>query len=61
MVKKGGHIVKRFQCKDTPSTAGVQDTVKRIKEGQYSRTNVVGTTETADAVNRSLEKGKAKT
>lgn len=61
VVKQGGRIVKRFQCKDTPSIAGVQDTVKRIKEGQYSRTNVVGTTETADAVNCSLENGKAKT
>ncbi|MCM1025229.1 MAG: hypothetical protein NC432_02270 [Roseburia sp.] len=61
VVKQNGCIVKRFQCKDTPSGSGVQDTVKRIKEGQYSRTNVVGTTETAEAVNRSLERGKAKT
>lgn len=61
VVKQGGCIVKRFQCKDTPSSAGVQDTVKRIREGQYSRTNVVGTTETADAVNRSLKNGKTKT
>lgn len=61
VVKKSGHIVKRFQCKDTLSNAGVQDTVKRIREGQYSRTNVVGTRETAEAVNHSLEKGKAKT
>lgn len=61
VVKQGGHIVKRFQCKDTLSNSGVRETVNRIREGQYSRTNVVGTRETADAVNRSLEKGKAKT
>lgn len=61
VVKQGGHVVKRFQCKDTLSNAGVQDTVKRIREGQYSGTNVVGTRETAKAVNRSLEKGNAKT
>lgn len=61
VVKQGEHIVKRFQCKDTLSDAGVRDTVKRIREGQYSRTNVVGTRETAEAVNRSVEKGKAKT
>ena len=61
VVKQGGHIVKRFQCKDTLSNSGVRETVNRIREGQYSRKNVVGTRETADAVNRSLEKGKAKT
>lgn len=61
VVKQGGYIVKRFQCKDTLSNAGVQDTVKRIRAGQYSRTNVVGTRETAKAVNHSLEKETAKT
>lgn len=61
VVKQGGKIVKRFQCKDTLSSAGIQDTVKRIKSGQYARTNVVGTSETAHGVNRALEKAEAKT
>ena len=61
IVKQAGRVEKRFQCKDTPSSAGVQDTVNRIKLGQYARTNVIGTSETADAVNRSLDKARTKT
>lgn len=61
VVRKGGKIVKRIQCKDTPSVPGAKDTANRIQVGQYSRTNVVGTKETADAVNKVLEQDKSKT
>lgn len=61
IVKQNGKIVKRFQCKDTSSVSGVRDTAKRIQSGQYSRTNVVGTSETSENVNRFLKKENAKT
>ena len=61
IVKQGEKIIQRVQCKDTPSISGVRDTVKRITEGQYARTNVVGTRETSVAVNKQLENAAANT
>ena len=54
---RANHVVKRFQCKDTSSKSGIRDTTRRIESGQYKKTNLVGTTETADAVNQSLGAG----
>lgn len=48
---KGGRIVERIQCKDTPSIKGTADTIKRVKSGQYRPTQLVGTTESAKAYN----------
>lgn len=61
IVKQNGKVIKRFQCKDTSSVSGARDTAKRIQSGQYSRTNVVGTSETSETVNSVLEKGDSKT
>ena len=61
IVKQKGKVIKRFQCKDTSSVSGARDTVKRILSGQYSRTNVVGTSETSKNVNNLLKKKNAET
>lgn len=53
---ENGKIIKRFQCKDTTSTSGVADTVKRIENGQYRRTNIVGTKESSELINDSIKK-----
>lgn len=56
VMEESGKIIKRFQCKDTTSVSGVSDTVKRIENGQYQRTNVVGTEESSRLINDSLKK-----
>lgn len=48
---KGGKIIEKFQCKDTPSISGTADTIKRVKSGQYRPTQLVGTTESAASYN----------
>lgn len=48
---KGGKIIERIQCKDTPSITGTSDTLKRVQSGQYRATQLVGTSESATAYN----------
>lgn len=48
---KGGSIIERIQCKDTPSIKGTADTVKRVQSGQYRSTQLVGTSESTAAYN----------
>jgi hypothetical protein len=40
----GGKIIERIQCKDTPSMKGTADTIKRVQNGQYRSTQLVGVT-----------------
>lgn len=51
-----GKVVKHAQLKDTISNAGVRKTAQQIKSGHYNKTRVIGTEETADKVNKVLEK-----
>lgn len=58
---KGGRIVERIQCKDTPSIKGAADTIKRVQSGQYRTTQLVGTSESAAAYNtKAASKGVTK-
>ena len=63
VVKKGSKVVKRMQLKDTPKS--ISDTIKRVRNGQYSGTNLVGTKETAAAYQKTVasmsKKGKTVT
>jgi hypothetical protein len=54
VVMKGGKVIQRIQYKDTPK--GIADTIKRVKDGQYSSTTLKGTTETARKFNAMAEK-----
>lgn len=47
----GRKIIERIQCKDTPSVKGTADTIKRVQNGQYRTTQLVGTSESAAAYN----------
>lgn len=51
VTKKGNRIIERIQCKDTPSAKGTMDTIKRVQNGQYRTTQLVGTSESAAAFN----------
>jgi hypothetical protein len=51
VTKRGNRIIERIQCKDTPSAKGTMDTIKRVQNGQYRTTQLVGTTESAAAFN----------
>ena len=51
VTKKGNRIIGRIQCKDTPSAKGTMDTIKRVQNGQYRTTQLVGTSESAAAFN----------
>ncbi len=51
-----GRVVGHAQLKDTISNAGVRKTVQQIKSGHYNKTRVIGTEETANKVNKVLEK-----
>ena len=55
-----GRVVNHAQLKDTISHAGVRKTAQQIKSGHYSKTRVIGTEETADKVNKVLEKSGVK-
>lgn len=63
VVKKGSKVVKRMQLKDTPKS--ISDTIKRVRNGQYRGTNLVGTKETAAAYQKTVasmsKKGKTVT
>ena len=63
IVKQGEKVVKRIQVKDTPKS--ITDTVRRVKNGQYRGTNLVGTKETAAAYEKAVasmgKKGKTVT
>lgn len=52
VVKQGGKVVQRMQLKDTPK--GINDTVKRVLNGQYKGTNLIGTRETVEAYNKGI-------
>lgn len=54
---RGGRIVERIQCKDTPSINGTADTIKRVKSGQYRPTQLVGTSESAASYNAKASSG----
>lgn len=54
LIKQGGKIVKRMQLKDTPR--GIKDTVNRVANKQYARTNLVGTKETVKAYTNEVAK-----
>lgn len=61
VTKNGGKVVERLQLKDTLSQSGVDKTVKQVLNGQYRSTQLVGTNETTELVNKALEKaGSAK-
>ncbi|MCR5000770.1 MAG: hypothetical protein K6A71_03125 [Lachnospiraceae bacterium] len=56
-----GKIASRIQLKNTTSTSGVRDTIKRVASGQYNSAKLVGTTEAAEAYNNAaLKKGISK-
>ena len=63
IVKQGEKVVKRIQVKDTPKS--ITDTVRRVKNGQYRGTNLIGTKETAAAYEKAVasmgKKGKTVT
>ena len=50
LIQNGKKIVERLQLKDTPKSVG--DVVRRVKQGQYRATKLVGTEETAKAYNQ---------
>ena len=50
LIRDGKKIVERLQLKDTPKSVG--DVVRRVKQGQYRATKLVGTEETAKAYNQ---------
>lgn len=54
IIKQGGKVVKRMQLKDTPR--GIKDTVNRVANKQYARTNLVGTKETVKAYTNEVVK-----
>ncbi|ANE56530.1 hypothetical protein [Methylomonas sp. DH-1] len=61
VTKNGGKVVERLQLKDMLSQSGVDKTVKQVLNGQYRSTQLVGTKETTELVNKALEKaGSAK-
>ena len=51
-----GYIVERIQCKDTVSVTGAKNTIVKAQSGQYRGTQLVGTTEAAEAVNAEAAK-----
>lgn len=55
-----GKVVSHAQLKDTTSNAGVRKTAQQITNGQYSKTRVIGTKETAAKINRFLKKSGVK-
>lgn len=59
ITKNGGKVVERLQLKDTLSKSGIDKTVKQVLNGQYRSTQLVGTKETTNLVNRALEKAGA--
>ncbi|WP_298780690.1 hypothetical protein [uncultured Fretibacterium sp.] len=50
LIRDGKKIVERLQLKDTPKSVG--DVVRRVKQGQYRATKLLGTEETAKAYNQ---------
>jgi len=50
LIQDGKKIVERLQLKDTSKSVG--DVVRRVKQGQYRATKLVGTEETAKAYNQ---------
>ncbi|MBL1266007.1 hypothetical protein [Candidatus Methylomicrobium oryzae] len=61
VTKNGGKVVERLQLKDTLSQSGIDKTVKQVLNGQYRSTQLIGTRETTELVNKALEKaGSAK-
>lgn len=55
--KAGKEIVKRMQLKDTPGS--ISKTVSQVKNGQYARTNLMGTKETVKAYNDAVKNNSA--
>lgn len=49
---KNGKIVERIQCKNTPSSTATKQVVDAVKSGKYTSTQLVGTTEAAEAFNK---------
>ena len=54
VTKKGNRIIERIQCKDTPSAKGTMDTIKRVQNGQYRTTQLVGTSESGGIYRRRI-------
>jgi len=54
VIMKGGKVIGRVQYKDTPK--GILDTIRKVKDGQYSTATLKGTTETASKFNALAEK-----
>ena len=50
LIQDGKKIVERLQLKDTSKSVG--DVVRRVKQGQYRATKLLGTEETAKAYNQ---------
>lgn len=50
LIQDGKKIVERLQLKDTPKSVG--DVARRVRQGQYRATKLVGTEETAKAYNQ---------
>ena len=50
VTSKAGKVVERLQLKDTPSS--IRKVVEQVKTGKYRSTQLLGTSETAEAFNR---------
>lgn len=60
LIQDGKKIVERLQLKDTSKSVG--DVIRRVKQGQYRATKLVGTEETAKAYNQvAVKQGIGKT
>ena len=55
LLKQGSKVIGRAQLKDTVSVSGVAKTVKQVASGKYTRTNLMGTTETTKLYNQAVE------
>lgn len=57
---KNGLVDKNIQCKDGVSKSQISDVIKRVEGGQYADSELVGTSEFADAYNpKAVKKGLA--
>lgn len=56
-----GKVVERIQCKNTPSTTATDEVIRAVQSGKYRSSQLVGTTESAEAFNaKAAAKGISK-
>lgn len=61
IIDKAKSVIKKIQCKDGISASQLNKTIDRIRNGQYSESELVGTTEFAEIYNaKAVSQGSAK-